>query len=332
MLDQDFGENEQDILGGLATATRLMARQHDAISENSFRRIVELSPEEPASHYSLGLYCKTRGLFKEGMLANQKGIQMLDEPGDGYLWNFGICATGAGYGELALKVWKDIGNKIEMGRYGLPEGRYPSCKVKLAEFPLSERSKDNDYPGLEETVWIERLSPCHGIIRSVLYQDLGINYGDVILIDGAPITYHKYGEDQIPVFPHLATLHKNDYQHYEFAAIQESDGQISDITLALEGDSVVYSHSENFRTLCSSCWLDPDNDHEQHERAEKKVIKGKIAAANDKDALALLAEIDEAIKGLVGCRLYSPQLCKAAGLEARATIESRRFDMLENNT
>ncbi|MFX7640566.1 hypothetical protein ABTJ59_19895, partial [Acinetobacter baumannii] len=85
----------------------------------------------------------------------------------------------------------------------MPEGGYPACKVKLAERPLAERAADSDDPGQEETVWIERLSPCHGIIRSVLYGKLGVDYGDVILTDGAPITHHTYGEQQIPVFPHL---------------------------------------------------------------------------------------------------------------------------------
>ncbi|MFX4790264.1 hypothetical protein ABTB87_23585, partial [Acinetobacter baumannii] len=67
-----------------------------------------------------------------------------------------------------MDVWKRMGQKIEPGRFGLPEGGYPACKVKLAERPLAERAADSDDPGQEETVWIERLSPCHGIIRSVL--------------------------------------------------------------------------------------------------------------------------------------------------------------------
>ena len=115
---------------------------------------------------------------------------------EGCQWNLGICATGAGEGEVALQVWKDLGQKIEMGRFGLPDGGYPQCKIRLAERPLAERDASQDDPGLEETIWVERLSPCHGIIRSVLYQDLGIDYGDVVLFDGAPITYHTYGEER----------------------------------------------------------------------------------------------------------------------------------------
>jgi hypothetical protein len=146
------------LVGGLATAARMRARQHDDIVDRSCRRLIELAPDSSNVHYNYGLFLKTRGRFRD--------------------------------------------------------------KVRLAERPLAERSADSDDPGLEETIWIERLSPCHGIIRSVLYQHLGVDFGDVILIDGAPITYHTYGETKVPVFPHLATLVRNQYQFFDFAGTQ----------------------------------------------------------------------------------------------------------------
>ncbi|KXI26973.1 tetratricopeptide repeat protein, partial [Paraglaciecola hydrolytica] len=330
-LKSDRGEFEEDILIGLSTATRMMSRQYDELSEFCYKRLVELSPSNPAYHYGLGLYCKTRGLFEEGLRANETGLKLLDEPRQAYLWNLGICATGAGEGEKALKIWKNIGNKIEMGAFDLPEGRYPSCKVKLAEFPLAERNQNNDHSGLQETIWIERLSPCHGIIRSVLYHNLGVDYGDVILIDGAPITYHKYGDQKIPVFPHLATLLKRQYAFYDFAAIQQEKGQISEISESLEQDSVIYVHTENFRILCNTCWLDPDNNHEQHEEAKKNIVTGRIASPNTISAKELLSQIDKAIGLLANCKIYSPQLVQLAGYEKRAEIERKRYSLIVDN-
>src|SRR5262249_53002825 len=153
----------------------------------------------------------------EGMIANQRAAALVAEPSEAVQWNLGICATGAREGAVALDVWKRLEQKIEMGRFGLPEGSYATCKVRLAERPLAERDAESDDPGLEETIWIERLSPCHGIVRSVLYQRLGVDFGDVVLIDGAPITHHKYGDRDIPVFPHLATLVRSNYQFFDFA-------------------------------------------------------------------------------------------------------------------
>ncbi|NNE21954.1 MAG: prenyltransferase, partial [Rhizobiales bacterium] len=163
--DHSGTQDEAEILRGLATSARMMGRQCDDIAENSYRRQIELNPKKSSNHYNLGLFFKTRGRFDEGMKANQTAISLSDETVDGYEWNLGICATGAGHGEVALDVWKRMGQKIEMGRFGLPEGGYPQCKVKLAERPLAERGAENDHPGLEETIWIERLSPCHGVIR-----------------------------------------------------------------------------------------------------------------------------------------------------------------------
>jgi hypothetical protein len=324
-------EQEEEILDGLSTAARMMARQHDEIVERSYKRLVEIKPEYSSYRYSYGLFCKTRGFFKEGMLANQKAVSLVEEPVDSYQWNLGICATGAGEGEIALQIWKGMGNKIKMGRFGLPEGRYPSCKVRLAQYPLAERTAENDDPGIEETIWIERLSPCHGIIRSVLYYDLGVDYGDVILMDGAPVTYHTYGDKEIAVFPHLTTLVHSNYQFYDFAAIQKEKSQIDGISSSLSGDAIVYSHSENFRILCSICWKDSSIDHENHETEEKNIIIGRIAAPHEMKSEELMSQIDAAIEDLDGCSIYAPELCERAGLDKRAKVEQRRYNLLVEN-
>ena len=323
-------ESEKRIQDGLSTAARMLARQYDDLAERSYRRLVELDPKDSGHHYALGLFCKTRGHFREGMLANQRAISLAEETREAYEWNLGICATGAREAEIALEVWKRMGQKIDMGRFGLPEGGYPQCKVRLAEHPLAERTADNDYPGLEESIWIERLSPCHGIIRSVLYQDLGIDYGDVVLFDGAPITYHTYGDTSVPVFPHLATLVKRGYQFYDFAGTQDEAGRLEDASADLVRDAVVYSHTEHFRLLCASCWRDPDLDHEEHEEMEKHVVTGRIAAPPDLAASDLLSQLDLALESRSPCRIYAPDLCEAAGQLDRGRFERRRFDMLGN--
>ncbi|MEO1203477.1 MAG: prenyltransferase, partial [Pseudomonadota bacterium] len=232
--------------------------------------------------------------------------------------------------QTASAVWQGIGNKIEMGQFGLPEGGYPECKVRLAQRPLAERDASNDDPGLEETIWIQRLSPCHGIVRSVLVQDLGVDYGDVVLTDGAPITYHRYGDDEVPVFPHLATLHRQGYRFYDFAGTQQTEGQLESLSRGLSADAIIYSHTENFTEICSSCWSDTDIDHEQHDVETHSVVTGRIAAPPSIDAKQLLAELDAALAEDAGCRLYAPSLALIAGETERASVEQRRFDMLSS--
>lgn len=325
------GEAETQLLQGLATAARMMARQRDEVVERCCRRLIELNPKDSNRYYDFGLFLKTRGRFREGMIANQTAEALADRWPESYEWNLGICATGAGEGALALQVWKRLDQKIEMGRFELPDGKYPRCKVRLAQRPLAERAADSDDPGLEETIWVERLSPCHGIIRSVLYEDLGIDYGDVVLFDGAPITYHTYGKEKVPVFPHLVTLIRNNYRMFDFAGTQESAGQIADATDDLERDAIVYSHSENFIRLCASCWRNPDLDHRHECTVEKHVVTGRIAAPADFDVRELLRQLDTAVAKREPCRIYAPDLCDAVGLTDRAAFERRRFEMITSS-
>jgi hypothetical protein len=325
-------ETETQLLRALSTTARMMARQRDEVIEQTCKRLIELDPGDSTRHYNLGLFYKTRGRFREGMLANQAAEDLLAEYPEATEWNLGICATGAGEGSVALQVWKRLGQKIEMGRFDLPDGRYGQCKVRLTQRPLAERTADTDSPGIEETIWIERLSPCHGIIRSVLYyQALGVDYGDVILFDGAPITYHKYNDEEIPVFPHLATLLRRNYNFFDFAATQEEARQISGISADLERDAVVYSHSESFRTLCVTCWRNPDVNHHHEHEVDKRVVTGRIAAPPDIEVRELLHQIDQAMASREPCRIYIPDLCEAAGLLERASVERRRFEMITSS-
>ena len=123
------GQPEQEqILFGLASAARVLAREHDAIAETSYRKLTEIDPRRAAYHYNLGLFQKTRGRFAEGVTSNQVAARLADEVDESHQWNLGICATGAGAAAVALDVWKRMGHEIDMGRFGLPEGSFPTAR------------------------------------------------------------------------------------------------------------------------------------------------------------------------------------------------------------
>lgn len=303
-------DQDEKLLGALATATRARARQHDELATGCAQLLVALRPDDAGPHYDLALLHKTRGRFRDGLEAGRAALALLGdgEQSPAYRWNVGICATGAGDGALALDLWRQLGTTIGMGRFDLPEGRYPGCEVRLAERPLAERTASDDSPGREETVWIERLSPCHGIVRSVLSAAIGVDYGDVVLFDGAPITYHRHDDDLVPVFPHLATLRRRHYQLYDFAGTQDQPGQLVGLSDGLPDDAVVYARTERVG-----------------------LVTGRIAAPPELAAGELLARLDEAVAAAPASRLYAPALCEAAGLGERAAVEQQRFDRLTSN-
>lgn len=320
-------------LSGLAIAARVLGRTWDAVAERAHRRLVELEPERWERHYDLGLFYKTRGRFGEGQAANRAAWERGGSRDESVQWNLGICATGARDAETALEVWRGMGQHLELGRFGLPEGSYPPVKIRLAERPLAERRPptEPDDPGAEETVWIERSSPCHGVVRSALYYDaIGVDYGDVILFDGAPITHHTYGDERIAVFPHLVTLVHSRYHVFPFAGTQRTNGQIAELSRSLSNDAVVYVHTEQFLQLCQSCWESPNVDHARHAPTTRHVVTGKLCAPPSMQATTLLAELDRAVHEHEGTNLFVPQLVRTTGDEKRAQIEERRLRMIES--
>jgi hypothetical protein len=328
-LTRAEGDTEHLLQRGVASAARLLGREWDEIAEQAQRRTIALRPESWSPHYNLGLFFKTRGRFAEGVQANQAAQALGGAEIDSVQWNLGICATGAGMGELALELWRAKGNHLELGRFDLPEGGYDSVMVRLAERPLAERGPGtSDDPGEEETIWVERLSPCHGIIRSVLYKELGVNYGDVVLFDGAPITYRKFGDDKVAVFPHLATLRRQNYRTFDFVGMQQQPGEIENLSEDLLEDAVVYSHTEQLFELCRTCWENTEIDHADHERAEQHVVRGKVCAPPTVSSEALLSALDAGVAKSPGMRLFVPELCREAGHPARAEVERRRMGMI----
>lgn len=320
------------ILSGLATVSRLLGRGWDDVAEHAYRRRIDVAPEQWPFWYGLGLFYKTRGRFAEGLAANQRAFELGGSDQDSVLWNLGICATGARDGQAALQVWTSIGQKLTMGRFDLPDGKYGQVKVRLAEHPLAERNPalGPDHPGDEETIWIERLSPCHGIVQSaLLYDSIGVDFGDVVLFDGAPITHHTYGDDQVPVFPHLATLVRGDHRIFRFAGTQRREHQIAHLSEELPDGAVFYVHTEQAHQICSSCWSNPGVDHADHTAAEHRVVAGKLCAPPSVQADQLLAAVDRLLSANADVRLFIPDLAEAAGQPDRAAIERRRTQMLD---
>jgi hypothetical protein len=320
--------SEARVLRGLATSARLLGRAWDADAEGAYRGLVDLAPTDWAEHYDLGLFFKVRGRFAEGAAANRRAAELGGADDDSVRWNLGICATGARDGATALAVWKQYGHRIELGRFGLPEGPYGQVKVRLAEHPLAERSADENDPGREETIWIERLSPCHGIVRSALYQDFGVDFGDVVLFDGAPITHHTYGDHRIPVFPHLVTLERGGYRILRFAGTQPKKGAIEALSEHLPGGCVLYPHTEKFVILCRHCWSDEKLDHLQHGQEEHHVVRGKLCAPPSVGAAELRRALDAAVTQ-ASVRVFVPELSELLGDHARADVEARRMAMLD---
>ena len=69
-------------------------------------------------------------------------------------------------------------------------------------------------------------------------------------------------------------------------------------------------------------------NQEERFAMEHHVVTGRIAAPPDIEPADLLGQLDEAVAKQASCKIYSPDLCDAAGEPERAAVERRRLDML----
>lgn len=315
----------------LATVARACGRVADDVCEAAHKWLLEQRPTRWQDHYNYGLFLKCRGRFAEGMRANQRAAELGGADEESVIWNLGICATGAGEGELALKLWREkLGATLDLGPDGLPVGRFHEVQVRLAQRPIAERTADADEPGLEESIWIERLSPCHGRIRSALYYDLGIDYGDLVLFDGAAIVTREWGDGRrVPVFPQLATLRRGGWRVFPFAGTQPHKGELTDLSFA--GETILYAHTEMLTLHCNECWENPDQTH-RHTEVEHQVVRGKLCIPPTEDLAAVDRALTEQLQRKPDVRLFVPALAEALGDAARTEREERLFALLTQNT
>lgn len=313
-----------ELAAALASAAHRGGRSFDDVAESAFAAAIVLQPDHPNHRYNRGLFYKTRGRFGESVEDNRQAITLGIQT-DGAKWNMGIAATASGQGTLALETFRGLGLKLELSPEGRAEGTFPRCKLRVAERPIAERGPQQDDPGAEETVWLERVGAAHGIVRSVLYRDLGVDYGDVVVFDGAPITQHEVGGRVVPVFPHLMTLERRHYQRYAFAGEQREPRQDVVASKHLPADSVLYSHTEQVVFFCKTCANAgcSDEGHDA-EREQHTNVLGALMAPREIPPAELLAALGRALAQTPALRVACPELSRAAG--AYDEEEQRRFE------
>jgi len=314
------------VLRGLARVSQALGGRWDEVAELCRLRLVQRAPDHWQEHYGLGLLYEARGRFEEGMVAFRCAAALGGDVEDAVTWNAALCATGAGQGDVARQIWCGMGFDVEMGRFGLPEGPFADVKVRLVAHPPAEcASSPAAIPaGAGEEAWVERLSPCHGVVKSALRHDLGVDYGDVVLFGDEPAHIREAGGARVPVYAHLATLLHAGCGIYAFAGTQRRDGQVATLSRELPDDTVVHVHPTLCGPRCEAC-----------QRAlatgdDVSVVRGKICAPGHLDARSLLAAVDAAIAKREGqVRVFVPGLCREAGDPHRAEVERRRMNMLE---
>lgn len=306
--DADVAGNLYAMLGN---ALRLCGPSRDAEAQEAFTRAIELDPERGEWWYDAGLLDKWRGRFEDGYAANEQARMRLG-PERPVLWNLAICATALGKAEEAVEAWDELGVPARLDRSrrmpyvaGLP----PLLLRVLSRTPPTDgTSQLRDKMVGFELVWVAPLSPCHGVVQSPTFRDAPIDYGDLVLWDGAPVAAHRTAEgDAVPVFPLLEILRRGEERRWPFVALEREPGTVESLQTALPEGTRMFVQHERVGHHCAACAAGEPHDHEAVTGAATagvsggergSLVRGKVIVGPTQDLSGFRAAWEAAIAAL----------------------------------
>ncbi|MDH3728713.1 MAG: hypothetical protein OER77_14375, partial [Myxococcales bacterium] len=113
-----------------------------------------------------------------------------------------------------------------------------------------------------EVVWVAPLSPCHGVVQSPTFRDAPIDYGDLVLWDGAPVAEHRIAPSgPVPVFPLLEILRRGDERRWPFVALEKEPGALTGLEQVLPDGTRVFVQQERVEHHCTACEAGVPHEH-----------------------------------------------------------------------
>ncbi len=281
--DHEDPEAAGNLNAMLGNALRICGPSRDEEAQQAFTRAIELDPDRGEWWYDAGLLDKWRGRFDEGFAANQLA-RMHMGPERPVLWNLAICATAIGKAEEAVEAWQQLGvdARVDHGRDMPYVANLPPLIVRvLSRTPETDATSQlpNKAVGFA-LVWVAPLSPCHGVVQSPTFRDAPIDYGDLVLWDGAPVAAHETPEQgAVPVFPLLEILRHGGERRLPFVALEREPGALANLEAELPEGTRVFIREERVHHACAAC--DAGEPHDHHDSAAEAaspegLLRGKV--------------------------------------------------------
>jgi len=297
----------------LGNALRLCGPSRDAEAQEAFTRAIEIDPDRGEWWYDAGLLDKWRGRFDEGFAANELARMHLGDERP-VLWNLAICATALGKAEEAVDAWLEMGIEARVDRSrGMPyvAGLPPLLLRVLSRTPSTDATSQLPDKAVGfELVWVAPLSPCHGVVQSPTFRDAPIDYGDLVLWDGAPVAAHAtkdYGT--VPVFPLLEILRHGAERRWPFVALEREPGALEGLEGDLPEGTRVFVQEERVEHHCAACATGEPHEHHAASvpasaSASANLVRGKIIV----QPLQNLEEFRDSWEAAIGKRAATASL------------------------
>lgn len=333
----DEADRTDPEIGGLlhlrrANALRLAGHAFDDEARASYEAALAVSPDRAAWWYDYGLLHKWRGRWEEALTASRRAREL---GGDNrpLLWNVAIAATALGRGEEAADAWRTLGIPARLNEAGMPvvDGLEP------AQLRVPSRGTGHDDGGALpdrgatfELVWVAPLSPVHGVVQTPTFRDAPVDWGDVVLWDGAPVDVAEIDGRPVPRFPLLEILARGDERRLRFVGLQQAAGEVERLSGELPEGCLVFVQAERIEHVCVRCASgEVLTKHEHTAPAEHRIVYGKIIVPGAVELAQVRDVIATAMRSRGTFQLAIPQLHELLGDTKRAGQEHQAWRGIE---
>lgn len=313
----------------LGNALVRLGPAHDAEAQAMLEAAIRRDPR--GSWLSdLGVLHKRARRFRAALACFEKARAKLGDVRP-VLFHVALCAIATGENAVARDALVKLGFRVEgEDRPFVPD--LPETEIRLSTLGTGHADAASLPDGAAgfERAWIQPLSPVHGVVRTPTHREALADFGDVVLVDPAPVAHVSEGSRRRPILGVLGVLSPGDERRLRFLALEQKEGDARAIGDALPEGCVFYVHGARVERLCPRCAAGETLTKHEHQPAEEhRAVYGKVIVPAAIELSAVRSALDAARAARPGVLLAIPGLYEALGDTASAGKAHKTWGVIE---
>lgn len=312
-----------EIHAALGNALVRLGPTHDAAAIASLEEAIRRDPRGEWLS-DLGIAHKRARRFLAAQIAFEKARAKLGDRRP-LLFHLALCGAANGDDAVARGALEALGFRLEgTGRPFVPD--LPETAVRLATREAGSKTA----PVELERAFVQLLSPVHGVLRTPMRGDSVADFGDVLLLDPAPVASTMENGERRPVLGVLGVLAPGDERRIPFLALEQKEGEVAALGAALPEGCLWYVHGTRIESVCPRCAAgDAMQKHEHLPAEEHRAVYGKLVVPASVELRAARDTIERARAAHPGVLLALPRLHELLGDTPQAGKAHKTWGVIE---
>ncbi len=317
------------LLAALGNSLVRLGPGHDEEALASLERAIVLDPRGEWLS-DLGVLHKRARRFRAALAAFDKARAKLGDLRP-LLFHTALAALATGQDATAREALEKIGFRVEgAARPFVPD--LPQTEIRLPTIGTGRASfaaVPDEAAGFER-VWMQPLSPVHGVVRTPTHREAIADFGDVVLVDPAPVAHRVEAGKRRPVLGVLGVLAKGDERRLPFLGLEQQPGDAAAIGAALPEGCVFYEHGTRIERICPRCAAGETlTKHAHLPPEEHRAVFGKLVVPASVPLGSVRTALETARAARPGVMLAIPGLYEALRDTAAAGKAHKAWGAIE---